>query len=369
VSYILRISLKGSYHVIGRNSGHEDPYYYSMPSFERLSNGDWTVCARQVRTLTDPKGRIKAKRSSDKGKTWIDMTAPTCHDETEFPQNGHLMCHITEIRPNELIAVYVMIYTDEGSPLFHPVTDGMQEACVRITHSHDNGETWEKPKDIDYRIDDLLIPGKPLKLPDGSMGIPCETHDIWDRGYKQPVTAKFVRSINGGSTFDKGFDIASHPYLLYGDARPMHYEDKIWMYFWTYNTRDKKDENVHRAFSDDFGRSWSVPEPVGLSTQITSPALIKDDVIMAVTQDRFSGSPGIKAMLSYDGGIDFDRSSACMIFKAASVPDGQNPFAQFEQFKFGYSTVTAIKGNSFAVCYWHDNGMSTSVSVSIVEIV
>lgn len=364
----MKISLHDTFHVMGGNVSKDDTYYYTMPSFEKLSDGEWIVCSRKARSLTDPKGRIEAKRSSDGGKSWVDMLPPTCHDETGYSQNGYLMCHINEFGPNELIAVYVMIYTDENLPLFNPVTDGMQEACVRVTRSYDNGTTWEKPKDIDYSIKDLLIPGKPVKLPDGSIGIPCETHDIWDKGYFMPMTAKFVCSTDGGNIFDEGYDIVSHPYLLFGDARPMYHDNKVWIYFWTYNTKDNRDENVHRAFSSDFGKSWSVPEPTRLCTQITSPAGIDDDTVMVVTQDRFSKNPGIKAMLSFDGGIGFDESSACMIFKADSVPDGKNPFAQFEQFKFGYSTVTALSQNTFAVCYWHDNKKTTSVSVSVVSI-
>lgn len=364
----MKISLMDTNHVMGGKTGCDDPFYYTMPSFEKLSDGDWIVCSRKARSLSDPKGRIEAKRSSDSGKTWVDMLCPTCHDEVQFPGNGFLMCHITQIKVRELIAVYVMIYTDENLPLFNPLTDGMQEACVRMTRSYDDARTWEKPKTLDYKIKDLLIPGKPLNLSDGSIGIPFETHDIWDKGYYMPMSAKFVRSTDNGHSFREGFDIASHPFLLFGDARPMYHANKLWMYFWTYNTKDNRDENVHRVFSSDFGKTWSVPEPIGLCTQITSPADIDDHTVMVVTQDRFSKKPGIKAMLSFDGGMGFDESSACVIFKADSVPDGKNPFAQFEQFKFGYSTVTAISQNTFAVCYWHDNKKTTSVSVSIVSI-
>lgn len=335
---------------------------------EKLSNDEWIICCREIKDLLDPKGRIRTRRSFDKGKTWHDGVPPTCHDEKECPQNGFLMCHITELAPNELLAVYMMIHTDESKPLFHPATDGMQFTRVRITKSFDNGKTWAKPKDIEYEYPDLLVTSKAILLPDGSIGIPCETHNIWDESYKKPVAAMLIKSYDRGYTFPEGITVACDPSILYGDARPVFDRNELSLYFWTYNMAKNEDTYIHRTKSTDNGKTWSKASPINLKMQITSPLFVRKDLMVCACQDRFSDKPGIKAFLSYDSGMNWDPESELTIFSANSKPDDTNPFGQFTQFKFGYSTILKLSQRQCAVCYWHDNSVTTSISVSILDI-
>lgn len=363
-----KISLKATKLIIGDKIGNEQSLYYNFPSMEILGSGEWLACCREIRNLDDPKGRIRFRRSSDKGSIWSDATAPTCHDERDYPQNGFLLCHITELAPNELFAVYMMIFTNESEPLFHKTTDGMQKTKVRITKSFDNGATWAKPKDIEYESPDLIVTGKPVKLPDGSIGIPCEMHDEWTEGYREPLAAKFIKSYDRGYTFPKGIIAARDPSILYGDARPTFEGKVLTLFFWTYNVAENKDLSIHRAKSNDYGETWSKAEPIHLKMQITSPLYFNEHLMVCVCQDRFSDNPGIKALLSYDGGMNWDWNSETTIFGTKSRPDGNNPFKQFNQFKFGCSSIRKLSEKEFAVIYWHDNSAATSISVSIAEI-
>jgi hypothetical protein len=363
-----KIILKKTHLVIGDKVGNKESLYYNFPSMEKLSSGEWIICCREIRRLLDPKGRIKTRRSTDGGKTWYDGVSPTCHDEKDYPQNGYLMCHITELAPKELFAVYMIIYTDESKPLFHPTTDGMQYTRVRITKSFDNGVTWAKPKDIEYEYPDLLVISKAVILSDGSISIPCETHDIWEEGYKKPVAAMFIKSHDRGYTFSEGVTVACDPFMLYGDARPVFDGNEISLYFWSYNVSESKDAYVHRSKSVDLGETWSKASPINLKMQITSPLFLEKGLMVCACQDRFSENPGIKALISYDEGMNWDAQSEITVFGANSRPDGTNPFGQFTQFKFGYSTILKLSERQCAICYWHDNSATTSISVSILEI-
>lgn len=363
-----KIILENTSLIIGEKIGKSDSLFYNFPSMEILSTGEWLVCSREIKGLTDPKGRIRHRRSADAGKTWIEETPPTCHDEKDYPGNGFLMCHITELSPNELLAVYMMIFTDETQPLFHPATDGMQKTKVRITKSFDNGHTWSKPKDIEYESPDLIVTSKPVKFPDGSVGIPCEMHDEWEKGYQEPLAAIIIKSYDRGYTFPKRITIASDPAMLYGDARPAFDGKELSIYFWSYNVAENKDTFIHRAKSKDYGETWSAIQPINLKMQITSPLYLRENLMVCACQDRFSENPGIKALLSRDGGMNWDKESELTIFGANSRPDGNNPFGQFTQFKFGYSTIHKLSGSQFAILYWHDNSASTSISVSTARI-
>lgn len=363
-----RIVLKETHLVIGDKVGNEKSLFYNFPSMEKLSSGEWLISCREINGLLDPKGKIRLKRTTDYGKTWHDSISPTCHDEKLYPENGFLMCHITEISPGELLAAYMMIFSEQSKPLFNPSNDGMQFTKVRVTKSFDNGLSWAKPKDIEYESPDLIVISKAIKLPDGSIGIPCEMHNAWDCGYKESLAAKFIKSYNNGYTFPEGITIASDPVILYGDARPTYDGNELSIYFWTYNTSECKDTFVHRSKSLDFGKTWSQITPINLKMQITSPLFIEKGLMVCACQDRFSENPGIKALLSYDEGLNWDKSSEISIYNAMSKPDGTNPFGQFTQYKFGYSTIHRLSDRQFAVSYWHDNSDTSSVSVAILEI-
>jgi hypothetical protein len=363
-----KMILKNTGLVIGDQVGETGSLFYNFPSMEILSNGEWLVASREIRNLDDPKGKIRVRRSEDQGKNWKDSPSPTCHDERDYPENGFLLCHITELAPDELFSIYMMIFTNESEPLFHKTTDGMQKTKVRITKSFDNGKTWSKPKDIEYETKDLLVTGKPIVFADGSIGIPCEMHDEWTQGYQEPLAAKFLKSYDRGYTIAKGITAACDPSILYGDARPAFNGKELTLFFWTYDVAQNKDLPIHRVQSLDFGETWSKVEPIHLAMQITSPLYVNNHLMVCICQDRFSENPGIKAIFSYDGGMEWDWASEITIFGTKSKPDGNNPFKQFNQFKFGCSSVRRISEKEFAVIFWHDNTATTSISVAIVEI-
>ena len=62
--------LKETVLVVGDRIGTAGSLFYNFPSMEILSNGEWLVTCREIRSLDDPKGKIQTRRSGDRGKTW-----------------------------------------------------------------------------------------------------------------------------------------------------------------------------------------------------------------------------------------------------------------------------------------------------------
>ncbi len=361
------IKLEGPFNVTG-NTG-ESTLFHHFPSMEKLSNGEILLCCKELEGgMNDPMGRILLFRSADEGKIWKKGVSPTIHDEAEFPGKGYMMAHITELAPDELIAVYSLIDTDTSKPLFNPVTDGAQPSRVRIAKSRDNGVSWEKPADIGFQSRDIIVPSKIILLPDGSCGFPCEMHDHWEGGYKEGNCSRFIKSCDGGETFIEGNIMAAYEGILFGDARPAFIDDEVLVFFWTLDLVNMKDLPIHVVSTKDSGGSWSSPKPINITTQIMSPLYFRDNLILAIHQDRFSEKPGLKALLSYDGGINWDKSTEVTLFGADSRPDGTNPFAEFDQFQFGYSSLLKIGKNTCLASFWHQNGTATSVSVVKISI-
>ncbi len=364
-----KIITEGPYPVSGNRIENGKSIFHHFPSMEKLSNGEIILCCKELKEgMSDPKGRILLFRSCDKGKTWIKGISPTTHDEDDYPDKGYLMAHVTELAPDELIAVYSLIDTDINKNLFNPDTDGMQPARIRIAKSYDNGASWEKPADIDFKSEDIIVPSKIIKLPDGTCGFPCEMHDHWEGGYKEGNCSRFIKSFDGGKTFTEGNIMAADKGILYGDARPAFNDNRVTIFLWTLDLNKMKDQPIHFVYTDDSAKTWSKPSPLNITTQIMSPMYIRDGLMLAVHQDRFSAKPGLKAVLSHDNGLNWDADSEITLFGAENKPDGTNPFAQFDQFKFGYSSVLKTGANTALVSFWHAAGDATSISVVKITV-
>ena len=362
-----KIIIEGPYNVTDNSENR--PMFHHFPSMEKLSNGEILLSCKELEGgMNNPKGRILLFRSVDGGKTWEKGISPTCHDEMDYPEKGYLMAHITELDPNELIAVYSIIDSDITKPLFNPETDGAQPALVRITKSRDNGKTWEKPSDIDFTSQDIIVPSKIIKFADGSCGFPCEMHDHWEGGYKEGNCSRFIKSYDKGKTFNEGKIMAASQGILYGDARPAFIDNEVIVFLWTLDLARMKDLPIHFVSTKDNAETWSKPAPLNITTQIMSPLYFRENLMMAIHQDRFSENPGIKAILSYDRGMNWDKTSELTLFGTNSKPDGTNPFAEFDQFQFGYSSLLKTSKDSCLASYWHNNGTTTSISVAKITI-
>lgn len=337
---------------------------------EKLSNGEILLCCKKLENgMNDPGGRILMFRSADEGETWEQGVSPTLYDESDSPEKGCLMAHITELSPGVLVAVYSLIDTDLSKPLFNPETDGMQSAHVRTVKSFDNGKTWGTPSDIGFQSQDIIVPGKIIRLPDGNCGFPCEMHDHWEGGYKEGNCSRFIKSYDNGVTFNEGNIMAASEGILYGDARPALIDDnELQIFLWTLDLKRMKDLPIHVVSTKNSGGSWSSPKPINITTQIMSPLYLGDNLMLAIHQDRFSENPGIKALLSYDKGLNWDNGTEVTLFKADSRPDGTNPFTEFDQFQFGYSSLLKTGGNTCLASFWHNNGGGTSVSVVKIAV-
>ena len=347
-----------------------EKYIYNFSTVELLSDGSFYICGREITNLEDPLGRSVAVKYFLNEKRVEKVTSPITKDAQKYPDKGFLMCYVTEISENNLIAVYGMLDTDLTKPLFAVKGDGMQNMACRISRSADNGVTWSGGEDIAFTHDDLIIPGKIIKLKDGTIGFPVEMHNHYGKDYNEPIQGRFCYSTNGGKTFDKVSKIPHDKGILAGDGRATQDKDgNLIVYYWFFDMNTGKDLNNPRTITRDNGRSFEPAEPVDLHMQITSPIYVDEQTFVAVYQERFSESPGLKAAISTDGGYSFDLKNSAVIYGADSVPDTANPFLSFNSFKFGCSYVSMYEKNKGLVVYWNELEHGISISACDFEIV
>lgn len=355
--------------LIGDEVGNAQSKFYNFPSCERLHDGTYFISAREIDGLQDPYGRQVSVRYDAATGEVAPALSPTCHDMADYPEKGMYMCHVTELAPGKLVAVYLMIDTDKSKPLFSPENDGVQNCTCRIVHSEDGGKTWEKPKTVEYTIPDIIIPSKIQKMPDGTVGFPIEVHNLYGEPYREPIQARFIYSVDGGRTFDRASMIPHPADFLAGDARcTFDTEGNMTIFFWGYDLAHMKDLEVHRSQTRDSGKTFDPVSPILLKKQITSPFYVDRENFLCIYQERFSDRPGIKAMLSHDGGYSWDEGSVAELYTCQGTPDSENAFQGFDQYKFGYSTLTRISGNSALATYWNSNGPTTCISACRIEV-
>lgn len=349
--------------VAGDAMGKEGSGYYTFPTLEKLSDGSYLVCALEGTEKSGPDGRIKAYRSTDGGCTWTEASSPASADESDSGY-GYMMCHVKEIGPRHVLAAYARVRrVVPGEPLFHPETNGIQFSEVRLVRSEDNGRTWGAPYTLDYRLPDMIIPGKLIALPDGALGMTCEVWHEWDKGFREGPSSRLILSHDQGHTWPEAAMMAKDPNgaSIFGDPRLTVNEYGKWIaLFWRYSLLSGEDMPVHRAESGDEGRTWSEPHDTGLRGQIASPLSLGEGRMLCVFQERF-GSPGLKAMFSRDEGMTWEADSVTTLWGSAADTENRNPFSGYEQYTFGYSSIVGVDERTALVPFWCSNGRTTCI--------
>jgi hypothetical protein len=321
---------------------------------------------------TSPDGRTQILRSTDKCRTWERLPSPTAPDEQENPGWGYMMCELHETSPGHLLAAYLRpdrFNPDE--PLFHHETSGMQRTVVRLCESEDYGQTWSKPRDLDYVLPDLIAQGPFIKLPNGSLGMPCEVWHEWDKGFREGPSTRLILSDDGGKTWPKAGLIArdKQKQHIYGDPKLTILPDgRIVALLWVYNMHTSEDLPIHRSVSSDMGVTWSAAASTGIIGQRSTPTFLKDDLMMVVYQSRFGQGAGLRAMLSYDEGISWDKDTDTLIWHTGHHTDDTNPFSGYEQYTFGFSSVWPLSDQQVLVTFWVSNGKTTYIRVLKVAV-
>jgi hypothetical protein len=365
----MKIINEGATLVFGDNQkSGETGKYFIFSSGEVCSDGSVIVCGLEKVSMKCSLGKTVVKRSFDGCKTFSDVTRPAQYDEEHFPDYSFLNNHITEIAPGEFVAVYLLVHADPGKPLFHPETDGIQFARVRTCKSYDNGKTWTKPRNLEKDLPDIIVPGKPFLCADGSIGFPSEVHHEWDKGFREGPSARFIKSYDRGETFSEINMIVLEKDVIHGDARLTRDEDNnIVAFFWKFDSINSLDLPVHKSVSKDCGKTWDIPYPTTLVSQITSPLYFKKGLMLGITQDRMSIPSAIKAYLSYDEGMSWDLETCEIVFNGKIPPVDGDAFKSFDQYQFGYSWLIKTGENRAIAVYWHANENNTR-SISVTKL-
>lgn len=271
----------------------------AYPLTALFADGTLACVYRQGATKHSHDGVLLLQTSADQGVTWSQPQ--TIFDgrhlqPTLTPETGGLC----QTRTGTLVAVFCCV---EGLPPDTYVFSEENEDLpfhIFICRSENRGQTWSAPMRLDSSpLTKAGITTRPFLALDGSVKLPLEYRT--ERG---PVATAIFTSTDDGCTFADAATVASDPKgrLNLCDARFERLADgRLIGMLWTFLQESEETIEVHRVFSEDDGRTWSAPEPLGFVGQITAPLRLPSGALIAASNYRLSPE-GIHLWYSPDAG-------------------------------------------------------------------
>ena len=273
-----------------------EPRHRAFPGAVRLTSGDVLVFYREGSDhwRTDD-SVVKMVRSQDEGESW---SAPRLvFSEPGWGCGAHHS-------PAQLSDGRLILPMTVASGLFRPTgerdSSGVQK--VYVIGSEDEGESWSEPAQLGTMEGWVWKSqyGRVRELPDGRVFVPYGGQKIgegpWYSGY-------FV-SHDGGRTFRE----QDHVDVARGladeiDLAPL--SDGRWIAM----VRDLRPPHyVHRAYSEDEGRTWSSPESSGVLGHCPSfLTLPSGTLLFGHRQVDRARAYGCALSASTDGGANWEH--------------------------------------------------------------
>lgn len=277
-----------------------------------MSNGDVACLYRIGRTKHSFDGVLAMQTSSDGGVTWskpqiildrLGAPAPmsVLSQGVSTTPSGALLATFTLVdasRPD------LYVFSEEGFKL-------REQTCA--IRSEDGGKTWAEPVEIRAAFPKAGITTKPVALADGEVLVPLEIKT----GFGPQGTAAIFSS-DDGRTFERPVILAADPLgkLNLCDARFAVLRDgRLLMLLWTFKQDNSETIDVHRSFSSDGGKTWSVCEPIGMLGGVTVPLTLSSAVVLAVSQFR-QPPEGLRLWLSRDNGVSWAPDDSIQMWDA-----------------------------------------------------
>lgn len=297
-----------------------------FPFIHVLADGEWLCVLRTGGAMYSPDGMLELFRSSDGGKTW-QRQGPV-RDRREDPvhynyreaslitlQDGSLVMRLTRVehsKPELLI--------------YNPETQGLlpHEACYM--RSADAGRTWQEPVVASFEepFEEQLaaVPcGSPIELADGTWFQAFETWKAYENDGPFDLNTFGLFSIDGGRTWGRRVPIAvgTEQGRSYSHGRPIRLTDgRLYCVVWTADAQLDRFHDLHAVTSTDAtGRRWTPPMPLGVLGQTSCAADFGGGRLVLVYSHRENTEkPGIKAVLSEDGGRTWDLDRQIILWDA-----------------------------------------------------
>jgi len=351
-------------------------FYSSFPSIVRMANGELLIAFRQagersvraakegVVTHHDPDTWISTINSIDNGETWDQQTYKIVYTGKCAVNDPGL----TKLTDGKLLLRFNLLDINKSvnnsdarkrNIISHRVEHGLICSIKNnlVLFSNNNGESWnDKSVQIITENHSETSSREPIvELDDGTLilsvygGAPSRTDRVF-----------LLRSFDGGNTWgnvstimqDKEFSYSQHDGINYNETAVITLDKNHLLAVARTDVVFHIDKELMRVGgigeltqveSFDAGFSWTKPKPTGIFGQ--PPHLLRIDENRIVLTYGYRKIPyGIRAVVSYDNGINWDIENTIIIREDGLTWDMGYP-----------SSVKIDKNTVLTVYYFVDN--------------
>jgi len=302
-----------------------------LPFIQPLSEQELICVYRRSSAFYSPDGVLAKTRSRDGGKTWHEegLVRDTRPEDRPCSYSAPFL---SKLRDDSLALVAFRV--DVSNPdrlMVNPDTGGFLPTETLLFRSMDKGRTWSAPQVIALPEGIIAyLAGAAVELNDGSWFLPFDN----GKAYEDPNAVKAVMfglfSRDQGRTWGEliRFADGAEQQKAHWHGRVTRLLDgRLFALLWTQDLSTGKFIDLHRTVSDVTGRQWSVPEPTGIPGQTSWVVdLGQGRVFAAYTVRDLPAArhaaqadvkpPGIRGILSEDGGRSWDKSSDIVLWDA-----------------------------------------------------
>lgn len=310
--------------------------YPAWPCVTQLMDGSYVVVFREGTAHGfSSSGKVLLSRSIDSGNSWSDPEVVI--DNADIDDRNP---SISQLKDSTLIVSF---------NTYVEMTDGQNESIAYIVRSLDSGKTWTAPVTVDNK--DTRTRGTVIEMSNGELLIPIYGVDH--------ICSKATISSDNGETWqsfpvpnlgeiigDEWSVIEDTPGHLLGMIRGYPIEDHTYMW---------------KTESNDFGRSWTTPEPTNVELTIPCPGqlFLWQDKVHMVYSNKRGYSVSVITVDDPDF-IQWNLSEAMttFIYFTSGKPMGDS----------GYPSIAPLQDSKFMIVDYEINHQRRGIYGYIVDL-
>ena len=344
--------------------GHQAVIAYA-PAVLPLSDNELIATFRHGQAMYSRDGMVHQLRSSDGGKSWEHEGQVTDRsmDRVHF---NYRSAELTLLRDGSIVMRIDRADHDDESKLYtNPETGGLLPGETTYWRSGDGGRSWSEPVVAQLPEEmsgcEPAADGPVIELNDGRWMQIFETWNKYDDGGPLDIKTLCVFSDDEGQTWGDLTIVADgKPFdRSYSHGHFVQREDgSLFGVCWTSNSQYTEFFNNHTITSRDGGHTWGEPQPTTIHGQTSYPVDMGDGRIALVYSHREkTEQPGIKVVLSDDGGKTWDLDNHVVIWdaygkEALGVPPTDTYPSAHDAIAYGAPHMTRLNENELMASFW-----------------
>lgn len=348
----------------------------TFPAFEKLPSGRWLAGFKAGEKKKDAvQQQAYMTWSDDQGRSWAKPYAPVTLPTIDgVPGYCSSLYFLALGEANVLMVLNWVDRLDPAAPCYDPETESLKDTRIFYSFSDSNGLTWTKPLLMDTSLAGGPVPltGPPFRLSDGTIACQFEINKYKEDPDKWIHRSALIFSKDGGHTWGDLAIVTEEPDWYFWDQRPNVLDDgkTVIDFFWTLDGKKQEYVNIHVAYSEDSGKTWTKPTDTGVYGQPGRPVALKNGKLATIDIDR-SFSPTITLRISEERGKSYDES---LVIFQAKLPSQDSrtismndAWKEMAKFSVGHPNLLDL-GNGEILAYFYHGAHPDRTEIAFTRI-